>query len=78
MIEKYEAYKKSRNHDQANDLLKYIVNQDEIISNKNSNEALGNYHEAPIEFLPTSKYDPFSVNYNSNFSPSWFYNLKYF
>ena len=53
------------------DLLKY----DQLNENKHLSKYLMKYQEAPINFLPTYKYDQFSNKYDTSKKqrcPSWF------
>ena len=78
-IQEYEKLIASGQRPKASDVLKSMLAYDQMIEAKRCSEYLDKYQEAPIDFLPTYKYDMFSTNYDTSYkqrTPSW-YSQKY-
>ena len=59
---------------EAEDILKYLISQDQLTQSKYTTEVLERYREGTISFLPTYKYDPNTDVYDTSKkqrTPSW-------
>lgn len=73
MIEEYTAYKKEGKDEQANKILRQLLDLDQLNTSKD-HEIIKIYKEGEINFLPTYKYDANSNIYDSSAkkrTPSW-------
>ena len=64
-------YIENKKEQQAQEIMKYLLQHDELNAVKKTAPLLANYEEGPITFFPTYKYEPYSNLYDNNRTPSW-------
>lgn len=63
---------------EAEEILTYLISQDQLTQAKYASEVLDGYKEGNITFLPTYKYDPNTDVYDTSKkqrTPSWYTNM---
>lgn len=75
IIERYQTLiAEGGKEKEAKEAFQWLLDQDQLLISRKTNEVLESYTEAPITFLPTYKYDNNSDQYDTSKkqrTPSW-------